>query len=161
MNTSQTNSAYTTGNTQQTIPNLPHRFISDFDVTNAGHVLEQIYLLTSRATSLLDQINPDHIYGTTQCVKLLLDDIFSIVEAHYDSTKGCYYSINLNSEADIIYIGEGLATCAAVYDALAKPVVCAFDAGNLIHVAKRIKREYPNAEIILLADNDLEAKSKT
>jgi len=98
MNTSQTNSAYTTGNTQQTIPNLSHRFISDFDVTNAGHVLEQIDLLTSRATSLLDmvsslhleahlsQINPDHIYGTNQCVKLLLDDIFSIVEAHYDST---------------------------------------------------------------------------
>ena len=80
------------------IPNLPNRFISDFDVTNAGHVLEQIDLLTSRATSLLDmvsslhleshvnQINPDHIYGTNQCVKPLLDDIFSIVEAHYDST---------------------------------------------------------------------------
>jgi len=98
MNTSQTNSAYTTGNTQQTIPNLPHRFISDFDVTNAGHVLEQVDLLTSRATSLLDmvsslhleahlsQVNPDHIFSTNQCVKLLLDDIFSIVEAHYDST---------------------------------------------------------------------------
>ncbi|MFZ4504668.1 MAG: hypothetical protein ACOYM1_12045, partial [Methylovulum sp.] len=74
--------------------------------------------------------------------------------------KGCYYSINLNSEADIIYIGEGLATCAAVYDALAKPVVCAFDAENLIYVAKRIKREYPNAEIILLADNDLDPERK-
>ena len=98
MNTSQTNSAYTTGSTQQTIPALSHRFISDFDVTNAEHLLKQIELLTSRATSLLNmvsslqleahinQVNPHHICDANQCVKLLLDDIFSIVEAHYDST---------------------------------------------------------------------------
>ena len=34
------------------------------------------------------------------------------------------------------------------------PVVCAFDSGNLVHVAAALREKYPENEICLMADND-------
>ena len=96
MNTSQTNSAYTTGNTQPTTPDFSHRLIQNFDITDAGHLLDQIDVMTSRAKSLLDligslhldahinQIAPLQIYAAISCVKNELDDVYAVVEAFHD-----------------------------------------------------------------------------
>ncbi|MFB2643135.1 primase-helicase zinc-binding domain-containing protein [Shewanella bicestrii] len=55
-----------------------------------------------------------------------------------------------------IYIGEGFATCAAVAEDIANSqVICAFNAGGLVGVARAVRRSRPQAEIIILADNDL------
>ena len=98
MNTSQTNSAYTTGNTQPTTPDFSHRLIQNFDITDAGHLLEQIEVMTSRAKFLLDlinslhheahinQINPVQIYAAIACVKNELDDVYAVVEAFHDES---------------------------------------------------------------------------
>lgn len=55
-----------------------------------------------------------------------------------------------------IYIGEGFATCAAVAeDKPQSQVICAFNAGGLVEVAQIVRQSRPQAEIIILADNDL------
>jgi phage/plasmid primase-like uncharacterized protein len=60
--------------------------------------------------------------------------------------------------APLIALGEGYATCASARLALAPgydlPVVVALNAGNLIHVAKALRQRYPDAHLLLLADDD-------
>jgi len=59
-----------------------------------------------------------------------------------------------------IIIAEGYATAASVFEATKQPTVAAFDAGNLKPVAEAIRAKYPDAKIVIAADNDhkLEAK---
>lgn len=59
---------------------------------------------------------------------------------------------------DVVFVAEGFATAATVADAMVgndkQAIVCAFDAGNLIHVAKEIRRINVGAQLIICADND-------
>ena len=63
--------------------------------------------------------------------------------------------------APVLLIAEGYATAATVHEATSRPVAVAFDAGNLAHVAKAIRRAYPAALIVLCADDDRETEAKT
>ena len=60
--------------------------------------------------------------------------------------------------ADIIGVGEGLATCSSartsVRSALDLPVAVAFDAGGILGVAQRLRRDHPDAHLLFLADDD-------
>lgn len=67
-------------------------------------------------------------------------------------TKGCFFIIG--SIENKIYICEGYATAASIHEATNTPTVVAFNANNLIHVTKIFRNKYPNAEIIICADND-------
>ncbi len=53
-----------------------------------------------------------------------------------------------------IVIGEGYSTCARIHEATGHLVVVAFDSGNLAAVAAAIRRKYPDADLIIAADND-------
>lgn len=53
-----------------------------------------------------------------------------------------------------IVICEGYATGASIYEATAKPVCVAFNAGNLLPVAKALRVVYPDAELIIAGDDD-------
>lgn len=53
-----------------------------------------------------------------------------------------------------IVLAEGYATAASLHMALDVPVVCAFDTGNLVHVAKALHAKYPEQSIVFMADND-------
>ncbi len=66
--------------------------------------------------------------------------------------KGCF-SILGNPE-DKIYICEGYATAATIHELTKKATIIAFDAGNILPVSKNIKELYPNAHIVIAADND-------
>ena len=70
--------------------------------------------------------------------------------------KGAYHVINPTHSPQTVIIGEGLATVLSVHlmrpDALA---VVAIDAGNLLPVAQMIRRKYPQAQIVIAADNDI------
>lgn len=72
------------------------------------------------------------------------------------STKcGVYHAINVQEAPQTLLITEGLATALSVH--LMRPdtlAVMAVDAGNLLHVAKLIRRRYPEVQIIIAADND-------
>lgn len=58
-----------------------------------------------------------------------------------------------------ILIAEGYATAASVHLATGQPVVCAFDSGNLVHVAKALHAKYPEQAVALMADNDYTNKA--
>ncbi|BBP44549.1 PriCT-2 domain-containing protein [Thiosulfativibrio zosterae] len=68
---------------------------------------------------------------------------------------GGYYPIQWIDGAPIV-ICEGFATGATLAEHYTpfSSVVCAFDAGNLLPVAKAFKRHYPMTQIIIAGDND-------
>lgn len=68
---------------------------------------------------------------------------------------GCYFSVGDITNADIILVGEGLATMLSLHECTGHSAVVAFFAGNLLAVAKAIRELAPNAKIIICADNDV------
>ena len=66
--------------------------------------------------------------------------------------KGHYFV--LGEPREVICIGEGFATCATLREATSHAVVGAFDCGNLKPVSESIRAQYPNARIVLAADDD-------
>lgn len=55
----------------------------------------------------------------------------------------------------VLVLAEGFATGAAIHEATGLPVCVAFNAGNLLAVARDVRRQHPDARIILAADNDI------
>lgn len=70
--------------------------------------------------------------------------------------KGSFCVVNSVESPETVVIAEGLATTLSVNlmrpDALA---VAAVDAGNLLPVARVMRHRYPDAQIIIAADNDI------
>jgi len=64
----------------------------------------------------------------------------------------CYFSIGRPSGA--LCIAEGFATAASIHEATGQAVAVAFDAGNLLPVAKALRAKYPELRLILCADDD-------
>jgi len=65
---------------------------------------------------------------------------------------GAYWSIR--GDLDTMAICEGVSTGCKVAEATGWSVICAFNAGNLKPVAKAIRAKYPDARIVIAADND-------
>ncbi len=70
--------------------------------------------------------------------------------------RGCFHIIGDVSQR--ILIAEGFATGASLYEESGQRIVVAFDAGNLLPVAKNVRELSPDTEIIICADNDLPTK---
>lgn len=71
--------------------------------------------------------------------------------------RGCFFPVGKPADGDAtptIYIAEGYATAASIHQATGCPVIVAFDAGNLRPVAERIRGKYPQARLVIAADND-------
>ncbi|MGI1323094.1 DUF927 domain-containing protein [Klebsiella quasipneumoniae subsp. similipneumoniae] len=70
--------------------------------------------------------------------------------------KGSFGVVNSVELAETVIIAEGLATALSVQqfrpDAT---IIAAIDAGNLLPVAQVMRQRYPNAQIIIAADNDI------
>jgi putative DNA primase/helicase len=65
---------------------------------------------------------------------------------------GCYFLIG---EPDgVLCIAEGYATAAAIYEAAGYAVAIAFNAGNLLPVAKTLRARFPGLRIIVCANDD-------
>jgi len=71
---------------------------------------------------------------------------------------GCYYSIGKMEDAGALCIGEGFATSATIHQASGYPTVAAFDAGNLLSVAKTMRERFPNWVLFICADDDHKTK---
>lgn len=54
-----------------------------------------------------------------------------------------------------VYICEGFATSASVYEATKSPTIMGVDAGNLEIIVTSIKEKYPKMNIIIAGDNDI------
>lgn len=56
------------------------------------------------------------------------------------------------NDAEVIAIGEGIATVLSVRQATGWPVVAALSSGNLEAVARQMRERHPNAKLAILAD---------
>ena len=72
-------------------------------------------------------------------------------------SKGCYYQIG-GAPDKILYVAEGFATAATVYEATGSSVAVAFNANNLKPIAKALRAKFPNLEIVICADDDHQTK---
>ncbi|MBK1720316.1 toprim domain-containing protein [Thiocystis violacea] len=66
---------------------------------------------------------------------------------------GCWFGIQSRKPAPIL-IGEGFATLATLHQETGAPAVIAFNATNLLPVAKAIRRLNPSDEILICGDDD-------
>lgn len=71
-------------------------------------------------------------------------------------TKGCFHVIG--EIGTVNYLCEGFATGASIHLATKKSVVIAFNAGNLIEVAKELAKEHPDKRFIVAGDDDTETE---
>ena len=70
--------------------------------------------------------------------------------------RGAYHAVNAADAPQSVLIAEGLATALSVHLTRQEALtVCAIDAGNLQPVAQAMHQRYPNAQIIIAADNDI------
>lgn len=70
--------------------------------------------------------------------------------------NGLFFQLGRDLPHDKIVICEGFATGCSIFEATGRslPVYCALQATNLILVAQNIRNHYPNAKIVIAADND-------
>lgn len=73
-------------------------------------------------------------------------DMFHVVGGH---------GVNSLAKAPAIVVGEGYATADTLSQSLGYPTVAAFDSGNLPHVARLLRTQFPDKPIIIAGDNDL------
>lgn len=77
---------------------------------------------------------------------------------------GAGFLLGAAVDAPIIAVGEGYATCqsARMGAALSEkhshdlPVMVAFDAGNILHIARKLRADFPDAHLLFLADDDFQ-----
>jgi putative DNA primase/helicase len=67
-------------------------------------------------------------------------------------TRGCYFPIG--TPDSVLYIAEGYATAATIYEVMGGAVVAAFSSGQLLSVAQSMRARYPVLQLILCADDD-------
>lgn len=69
--------------------------------------------------------------------------------------NGAFHLIGeiLNSQS-LIYLAEGYATAATIYEATGCATITAFNCGNLKYVAEVIHKKYPQIKIIITGDRD-------
>jgi putative DNA primase/helicase len=66
--------------------------------------------------------------------------------------SGCYFSIG--QPDDTLCIAEGYATGASIFEATGYAVAVAFNAANLLPVARALRTRFPGLRLILCADDD-------
>jgi putative DNA primase/helicase len=68
--------------------------------------------------------------------------------------KGCYFGIGNHDDAEVLCVVEGFATGASIHEATGYPVAVAFNAGNLMAIAKAFRGRFPDLRLIVCADDD-------
>ena len=118
------------------------------------HIHSGIYVNEENKTTCIPAIDVD---GKVWSMQYISDD--GKKRFAKDAKKeGCFHvlgGIEKLKTMPVIIISEGYATAATIKEAADLPaVVSAFDAGNLKSVAKALNEKYPDASIIIAADDD-------
>ena len=69
-------------------------------------------------------------------------------------TGGGYYLIDDATRRPELLIAEGFATGATLHEEVGAAVYIAFNANNLLPVARAVRRQHPQGEIIICGDDD-------
>lgn len=76
---------------------------------------------------------------------------------HYGGKKsGTFFPIGYKKSGDnsIIYFCEGFATGCTIHQAINKPTIICWDAGNIMSVVSQFRGQFPDSELVIAADND-------
>lgn len=92
-----------------------------------------------------------------------LGNLFAVQAIREDGEKrftgpkrGNFHTIGSITPDSRIFVAEGYATAASLFEAFGEPVIVAFDCGNLDPVVKNIRKEYPGSKIVVAGDDDVE-----
>lgn len=130
--------------------------------SNAGAASDEHPYLKAKGI----KANGARITGDGRLIVPLYNDAFQISSLQYiDSTgdkkyhsggltKGCFHILGDIERTEKIYIAEGFATAATVYEETGRATVVAYSTGNLVNVTGAIKKINPNVPIVIVADND-------
>lgn len=69
-----------------------------------------------------------------------------------------YFAIG--KPAETLLLAEGYATAATVYEATGQATACCFNAGNLMPVARALRRKFPRLRFVICADADPVGQAK-
>lgn len=69
-------------------------------------------------------------------------------------TKGMYHTIGHENQPKQLLVCEGIATGCTLHMETKESVIVAFNASNLVPVAKVIRKKHPNSKILICGDND-------
>ena len=75
--------------------------------------------------------------------------------------SGLWHVIGSIAGADVLLLAEGYATAASLHEATTRPVAVAFDAGNLVHVAKELRTLHPALPLLICGDDDQATHART
>ena len=75
--------------------------------------------------------------------------------------SGLWHLIGDPKDAPALLVAEGYATAASVHEATGRPVAVGFDAGNLVHVARELRKAHPAALVVICGDDDRETEART
>ncbi len=67
---------------------------------------------------------------------------------------GGYSPIGTLEPGSLLYVCEGWATGATLHEHTGAAVACAMNAGNLLEAGQRLRRAYPEAELVFAGDDD-------
>ena len=70
------------------------------------------------------------------------------------STNGKFWWLGNLDEPGTIYLAEGYATAATIYQVTNRPVVVGYSASNLVPVAGTLRHLHPTCDLVIVADND-------
>lgn len=76
----------------------------------------------------------------------------------YGRKSGCFHVLGSVDDPLDIAVAEGYATAASVHMALTWPVAMAVDSGNLPAVTHALRRQYPDARLLVAGDDDPDTK---
>lgn len=127
---------------QQSVPLTIHPYLKNKSVQSYGLRLYKNNLLI---IPILDQSQQLHSlqFINSEGQKRFLSN---------GKIHGHFYSIG--EITSTLYLCEGYATAATIYQASRCATFVAFNANNLLPVAKVLKTNYPNHQIMICADND-------
>jgi len=71
----------------------------------------------------------------------------------FGRVEGCFFG--LGEPGDKLYVVEGYATAGSIHLATGDGVAVAFNEGNLLPVARALRKKYPHKQIVFGSDNDI------
>lgn len=76
---------------------------------------------------------------------------------------GAFFTLGDTARSDVIFIAEGYATGASIFEALGSiyPVIITFNADNMVKCASIVRTLYPQHRLIFCADDDKATEIKT
>ena len=75
--------------------------------------------------------------------------------------SGLWHTTGQAAGAPVLLLAEGYATAASIHAATGRPVVVCFDAGNLVHVAKALRAQWPALPLLVCGDDDQATQQRT